>query len=110
MHTVPKSKNKKLSPNRQSVAAGLKSGAIINKAEIAGTEDDKTQMKGAAAIPVRTEVTNEERHRLIAEAAYFRAERRNFLPGAELEDWLRAESEIETKLVKAGKNRPPGNA
>jgi hypothetical protein len=31
----------------------------------------------------------------IAVAAYFRAERRGFLPGNELEDWLQAEAEIE---------------
>jgi hypothetical protein len=30
----------------------------------------------------------------IAEAAYFRAQRRDFQPGGELEDWLEAEKEI----------------
>lgn len=40
--------------------------------------------------------------RMIAEAAYYRAERRGFTPGHELEDWLVAEMEIT--------NRPPNNA
>jgi hypothetical protein len=31
---------------------------------------------------------------MIAERAYFRAERRGFVPGHELEDWLAAEREI----------------
>jgi len=31
---------------------------------------------------------------LISAAAYFRAERRNFEPGHELDDWLDAEAEI----------------
>jgi hypothetical protein len=31
---------------------------------------------------------------MIAEAAYYRAERRGFEPGFELEDWLLAESEL----------------
>jgi hypothetical protein len=31
---------------------------------------------------------------LIAERAYFRAEKRGFVPGHELEDWLAAEREI----------------
>lgn len=31
---------------------------------------------------------------MIAEAAYFRAEKRGFAPGHELEDWLAAEAEI----------------
>lgn len=38
-------------------------------------------------------VTPEKRHRMIAEAAYYRAERRNFCGGEEesLRDWLEAE-------------------
>lgn len=36
-----------------------------------------------------------ERLRMIAEAAYFRAERRGFAPGGEAEDWLAAETEID---------------
>jgi hypothetical protein len=35
-----------------------------------------------------------EWHRMIAEAAYFRAQRRNFDAGHELEDWLLAEQEV----------------
>lgn len=38
-----------------------------------------------------------ERDGMIALAAYFRAERRGFLPGQELEDWLEAEKEIERR-------------
>ena len=37
----------------------------------------------------------------IAEAAYYRAERRGFQPGVEMEDWLAAESEIRTRLASA---------
>ena len=36
-----------------------------------------------------------ERQRRVAEAAYYRAERRGFVPGAEDEDWLEAEKEID---------------
>lgn len=39
-----------------------------------------------------------DRAALIATAAYFRAERRRFEPGHELEDWLLAEREIDTVL------------
>lgn len=34
----------------------------------------------------------------IAEAAYYRAERRGFQPGLEAEDWLAAEAEIQALL------------
>lgn len=32
---------------------------------------------------------------MIAEAAYYRAERRGFATGGEMEDWVRAETEID---------------
>lgn len=35
-----------------------------------------------------------DRRRRIAEAAYYRAERRGFGPGHELDDWLAAEKEL----------------
>ena len=40
-----------------------------------------------------TELTNEDLRRMIAEAAYCRAQQRGFAPGHELEDWLGAEKE-----------------
>lgn len=43
----------------------------------------------------RPQLAGEDRYRLIAEAAYFHAEQRGFAPGSELEDWLRAEIEID---------------
>jgi hypothetical protein len=36
----------------------------------------------------------QERDRLIARAAYFRAEKRGFAPGYELQDWTEAEAEV----------------
>lgn len=42
--------------------------------------------------------TPEERHERIALAAYYRAERRGFEPGREIEDWLAAEAELERAL------------
>jgi hypothetical protein len=39
-----------------------------------------------------------ERQALIAIEAYLRAERRNFAAGHELEDWLAAEAEVNTRL------------
>lgn len=40
-------------------------------------------------------ITPEKRHQMIAEAAYFRAERRGFQGGCPLEDWVAAEDEID---------------
>ena len=41
---------------------------------------------------------------MVAEAAYFRAERRGFAPGNEMEDWLQAETEIDS-LIQSGGSR-----
>lgn len=38
------------------------------------------------------------REQMIAEAAYFRAERRGFAPGNEMSDWLEAETDVEGVL------------
>lgn len=43
-------------------------------------------------------VAPEERQRMIAKAAYLRAERRGFAGGGELQDWLVAEVEIDALL------------
>ena len=39
-----------------------------------------------------------ELYNLIAVAAYYRAEKRGFAPGAELQDWFEAEAEIQQRL------------
>lgn len=39
--------------------------------------------------------SQEDRCRMIAEAAYYRAEARSFAPGHEIEDWLQAEKDID---------------
>ncbi|MBW6494033.1 MAG: DUF2934 domain-containing protein [Burkholderiaceae bacterium] len=48
-------------------------------------------------------VTAEERYRMIAEAAYFRAGKRGFLGGDVAEDWLQAEVEIDRMLKDQGR-------
>jgi hypothetical protein len=40
----------------------------------------------------------EAKRRLIADIAYFAAERRGFSPGYELDDWLQAEQEVEASM------------
>jgi hypothetical protein len=40
----------------------------------------------------------EARQALIAKAAYYRAERRHFEPGHDVEDWVAAEAEVDRML------------
>jgi hypothetical protein len=56
--------------------------------------------------PARPIATAEERAELVRMAAYFRAERRGFAAGYEIEDWLAAEAEVAEKLGPA----PVGDA
>ena len=49
-------------------------------------------------------LSREERNRMIAEAAYFRAEHRGFAVGGEWDDWIAAEAEID-RLVELGGSR-----
>jgi len=50
----------------------------------------------ATEVPVDPEV----RRLMIAEAAYYCAERRGFAPGHELEDWFEAEAQIDLPTAK----------
>lgn len=51
-----------------------------------------------AATGGRAALSPEQRRSMIAQAAYFRAEQRGFASGAELQDWLAAEAEIDRAL------------
>jgi len=44
-------------------------------------------------------ITSEERWKMIAIAAYHRAENRGFAPGHELQDWAEAEQEVDKLLM-----------
>ena len=49
----------------------------------------------------------DERRRLIAEAAYLRAERRGFVDGTPDQDWLEAELEVDWMLLHGWMKNPP---
>jgi hypothetical protein len=48
-------------------------------------------------------ITPEQRHRSIAEAAYYRAQQRGFANGNPIDDWLHAEREVNSTLPNATK-------
>ncbi len=47
-------------------------------------------------------ISREERRAMVAEAAYLLAERRNFAPGGEADDWYQAEAAIDAQLAALG--------
>jgi len=48
-----------------------------------------------------SDITPEKRHKLIAEAAYYKAEQRGFNGDAHMQDWLAAEELIDLMLQMA---------
>lgn len=57
--------------------------------------------RGDAALGAGPAFSAQERERLIAQAAYYRAEKRGFAPGCELQDWVEAEAEV-LRLIGGG--------
>jgi hypothetical protein len=64
------------------------------------TEISNKRMASSRPSPMASALVGAEvREQLIADAAYYRAQRRGFVPGHELEDWLAAEAEVDTGLT-----------
>ncbi len=67
-----------------------------------GTVAVKSMQVKAETRPVnRVGISAQERENFIAQAAYFRAEKRGFAPGCELQDWVEAEAEV-LRLIGGG--------
>lgn len=52
----------------------------------------------AAVAAPKVQISPDARRAMICEAAYWRAERRGFVPGHEIEDWFAAEAEVDALL------------
>jgi len=49
---------------------------------------------------ITASLSTDERHRMIAEAAYYRAQRRGFAGGNSHQDWLDAEAKVDARLLR----------
>ncbi|HEX4024042.1 MAG TPA: DUF2934 domain-containing protein [Steroidobacteraceae bacterium] len=73
---------------------------VPGKPDAPGRSDKAARTDSVGKRAAGTTLIDAQRRReLIAEAAYFRAERRGFEPGYEAEDWLAAELEIDRALA-----------
>jgi hypothetical protein len=77
----PRSQNRKAAPKTNARSAPAPSSA--------------RQGNGEKPPNSATGISAHQRQLLVAQLAYFRAERRGFAPGNELQDWLEAEAEVE---------------
>ena len=74
--------------------SGMESGKTVLHR---GREAREILREETAELAEERSPTPEEQQHLIALRAYYRAQRRNFEPGHELEDWLEAEAELKTE-------------
>ena len=70
-----------------------RSAKKIDAAELRRSEPRNTRHQALGS-----DITPQERERMIAEAAYYRAEARGFDGEATMDDWLQAELEIDERL------------
>lgn len=59
-----------------------------------------TKAPGTTATKPRSRAPQVSREHMIAEAAYYRAEKRGFAGGDQMRDWLDAEAEINQTLIR----------
>ena len=59
------------------------------------TRKSKSADQAGAVISKAVEKLREDRQQMIATAAYYRAEKRGFNGGDEIQDWLEAEAQID---------------
>lgn len=57
------------------------------------------EKSAAASAAKQAFLDPEQRRAMIAESAYYKAEHRGFASGYEVEDWLAAETEIDSELA-----------
>lgn len=78
-------------------AKSTKQILTLKKPAVADTATAASEKNGSAAVPAA-----ETARRSIAEAAYYRAQKRGFEPGYDLDDWLAAEAEITGYSLQQG--------
>jgi hypothetical protein len=85
---------------KKTASKAAKAGAVDAKAKVKKPEPAKAAVAKKAPAPkvsktpvVKKQVSDEQRYRMIAEAAYYRAESRHFKSDP-LRDWIEAEQDI----------------
>jgi hypothetical protein len=82
-------------------AAAKRQACVVTETDRRSSMKKTRQAPRLKVVPVAdTAISSQDRRRMIAEAAYFHAERRGFEGGSPDEDWYRAEREIDELLAK----------
>ena len=90
-----KSTVKKVSAKKKVV----KKSAVKRKTAVKKKAATKKKVAGKKKAALKTTyISNEERYRMVAEAAYHLSEKQGFNPGHDMDNWLLAETEIESLM------------
>ena len=87
-----KTVRKKAAAKRKTIVKKASAKKAVSRKSVSKAGAKKTATIGKTR---RTSLSADKRRRLVAEAAYLKAERRGFESGDPIEDWLEAEKEID---------------
>lgn len=93
--------NKRSGPQGHDKPTAKKAAKKATTSRRTSSASSRAVRKSTRAAPAGSTapmVDADVRRAMVAQAAYFRAERRGFAPGGDLEDWIAAEREIERML------------
>jgi len=91
------SSDKKASQKTASKKAAIKKTATKKKA-VSKKRSASKKPGNNPGVSANLSITPEQRWKMVAVAAYLKAEKRGFVTGNELDDWTEAEREIDTLL------------
>jgi Protein of unknown function (DUF2934) len=91
-HREPSTKKPTTGTGANSVEASETKTVLIEKPQSPGKPNSRATATGSV-------LESGAREKLVREGAYFRAERRGFSPGGELEDWVAAERDVDQMLM-----------
>lgn len=105
-----KTVTKKATPEAASAKATVAKAAAKSSAAAPATAKtaparSTVASKPAAKQPAAKVISSEERHRLIAEAAYLLAEKRGFQGGSPEQDWFDAAAQVDQVIMGSNKGR-----
>ena len=89
---------KKIAPAVASPVVAPAKKVRAPKAEKPAEQKVSAPKTNPAKTSKKPTVSPEERYKMVAEAAYYRAEQRGFATGHESEDWIASEAEIDAWL------------
>jgi len=93
-----KQTNASAASKKKQTARKKATGTRKTPGKIAGVKRAAARQAVVQKVP-RTAIAPDQRHRMIAENAFLKAERRCFQGGDAIKDWLDAETEVDTSLA-----------